>query len=200
MASTTRTPMALAEALSQAQAEGTKETFQLLFEAALSKHHNLNLLDTVFDGFLKTNVFRGQNYQLCDLFSVKSKRYFKFEHMSIPYLATVFTVEGHDTDWLNIKLCNGGFEYLAKPGKPISRHQSDQWVSLPPGNVLPCFTSIVAAAKPYFSSARIFYNAYECRIDMKFFPKDPNKTPAMVVTYEPGYPFMDDEAEEWLLP
>jgi len=192
--------LATAEAQSQAQAEGTQETFQVLCEAALSKHHNLNLLDTVFKAFLMTNVFRGQNYQLRDLFLVKSRRYFKFEHMSIPYLATVFTVEGHDADWLNIKLCNDGFEYLAKPGKPISRHCSDKWVSLPPGNVLPYFTSTVAAAKPYFSSARVFYNVHECRLDMKFFPKDTNTTPAMIVTYEPGYPYMDEEAEEGLLP
>lgn len=142
-------------------------------------------------------MFRGQNYQLRDLFSVKTKRYFNFDHLSIPYLATVFTVEGSDTDWLNIKLCNDGFEYLAKPGKPISRHRSDKWVSLPPDNVAPYFPCIEAAAKPYFSSARTFYNIHECRLDMKFFPKDTSKTPSMIVTYEPGYPFMDNEAEEW---
>lgn len=173
-----------------------QETFQFIFEKGFSKYHYLNIMDNVFAEFLKTNVFRGKNYQLRDLFidgcSVNSKRYFKFMYDGSPYLATVSSVAGYNTDWLTIKLCNVSFKYLTTANK-----LEPPLVSLSPSTNIPYLTSIVDAAKPYFSSARVSFNVHECRLDMKFFPKDTSKTPSMIVTYEPGYPFMDNEAEEW---
>lgn len=81
----------------------------MLFEGALSQHTRLPLLDEVFKGFIETNVYKGRHYKLGELLSINRKQHFCFEHLSIPYLATVYLCEGPDINWITIKLCNRSF-------------------------------------------------------------------------------------------
>lgn len=40
-------------------------------------------------------------------------------------------------------------------------------------------------------------NAMVSKLDVRFVPRDMSNTPVLIVTYEYGYPFIDNEAEEW---
>lgn len=157
----------------------------------------MGLLDSVFEGFIKTNKHRQRHYTMGDLFSIARspfKHYFRFEHLSIPYLATVFTYKGYDYDWLNIKLCNNGFVYTPRAGDAITRHKSDTWIVLPASEALKWFSFLSSTVKPFYKSARVFYNYAEQRTDIKLYPTAPS-TPALLVTFEPGSPYMDDNFE-----
>ena len=131
-------------------------------------------------GFLATNQHRGNNYTLSRLFSVQKKRGFGFVHLRVPYRATVYTVEDHDYHWLNIELPNDGFRGVLAKGT----NDGDDWVALSPRRTLEQFPGL--AVTPYYSSARVTYDAAGRSI---------RRTRARRVTYEPGYPYMDDQAE-----
>lgn len=158
----------------------------------LEKFHQFELLDSVFTQFLETNTYRGAHYSLTKLLDVKFPRVFQFRHLSFPYVSTVFTVDGYDTDWVNIKLCNDGFVYIEKKGVRVQRHMSKDWVALPEDmQYMQYIPGLCAAVKPLYSSMRAFYNYGQKRFDIKLYPQDAH-TPHLIVTFEPGYPDGDD--------
>lgn len=158
----------------------------------LQRHHKFELLDSVLTAFLETNTYRGSHYTLPELLNTPHKRFFLFYHYSIPYLATVFPVDGATATWVNIKLCNDGFAYKPREGTPIARHQSTNWVALP----IPTFSPYVHTIHATFSSThkqiRAFYNFPMSRLDLKLYPRDPTGT-HILITFEPGYPYVDEE-------
>lgn len=101
------------EALDNAKAAVVAEYF--------NKFHKFELLDTVFTEFLQTNSYRGTRYDLEGLLLIKARRFFQFQHLSI---GTVSTFDGHDFDWVNIKLCNDGFVYMKEAGTHVQRHMA----------------------------------------------------------------------------
>lgn len=200
MAHVARTLQAAA-AKARGEQEGTSMAIRLLFEEELNKYANIKLLDTVFAAFFDTNIYRGQRHTFDQILGIGSKRYFRFEHLSIPYLATTFTVDSFDRTWVNLKLVNDGFQYTPRSGRFVSPHKSDTWIELPPMEALQMFPSIIRAAKPLFKSACIYYNYAEQRVDIKLFPKEGGRTDrAMLITFEPGFPFMDDESTAGPIP
>lgn len=189
------TTLAIAAAAQQAAGPpaGVHKSFQMLLEDALSQYTRLSLLDEVFKGFIQTNKHQGRHYSVEDLLSIDHKQGFFFEHHSIPYLATVDLHRGPDIDWLTIKLCNSSFHYIAKLGPLISRPNSESWVALEADHVMQQFPFLSAAANTFYDTARLFYNYQEKRLDMKLYPRSA-ATPGLMVTFEPGYPYMDDLA------
>ena len=191
--------VAAAAEQSAGSGDGTQESFQVLFERGLTQHTRMALLDDVFKAFSGTNIHQGMHYSFEDLLSIMDTRYFKFEHLSIPYLATVSFYKGPDMDSIMIKLCNDGFEYITKLGPLISRHKSDTWIALDPHQALQHFPALSSVAKTLYSSARVYYNYVEKRLDIKLYPRSVS-TVGLTVTYEPGYPYMDDAAPRGNLP
>ena len=157
----------------------------------LSKFHKFELLDSVFTEFLTTNQWRGQHLKLEELGASSSKRFLRYTHYSIPYLATVFTHQGAGEDWLNIKLCNDGFQYTAKEGVEFHRHGNiPGWVALPEHKFLPYLAGLQTAVKPMYATIQGFYNFSAQRMDLKLYPRG-STTPHLLVTFEPGYADMD---------
>ena len=159
----------------------------------------MQLLDEIFKAFSQTNIHQGTHFSFAQILSSSSKRYFRFEHCSIPYLATVNLYAGDDRDWVVLKLCNNGFEYVAKEGLQLSRHNSSSWTALTPEDTLLQFPFLSATVKTLYDSARVYYNFPDNRLDIKFYPRDMT-TPGLEVNYEPGYPHMDDNAPMGRIP
>ena len=173
------------------QTEALQSLQQDQTDQYLSKFHKFELLDSVFTEFLTTNQWRGQHLKLEELGASNSKRFLRYTHYSIPYLATVFTHQGAGEDWLNIKLCNDGFRYTAKEGVEFHRHGSiPGWVFLPEHKFLPDLAGLQAVVKPLYASIQGFYNFSAQRMDLKLFPRE-STTPHLLVTFEPGYADMD---------
>lgn len=58
---------------------------------------------------------------------------------------------------------------------------------------MPQFPFLASAVRSQYSTARVYYNYQQQRLDMKLYPRSV-ATPGLMVTYEPGYPYMDDKA------
>jgi hypothetical protein len=170
--------------------DGREELFQI------------SLLDEVFDEFLSTNVFRSRNFALPDLLQAAgtAKKFLRYFHCGIPYLATVFTVQSHDGDWINIKLCHNGFQYKPQQGRHYSRHQSEGWVSLGHEAV----ATHLSKTKKHFHEAgyaeedgcklALLCNYQQQQVDVKITPAgDDHSRPRILLTFESGYPDYDDE-------
>jgi hypothetical protein len=156
--------------------------------------HNFKLLDEVFHQFLETNMYRGRHWDVLELlaYSALSKRFFKFEHLAIPYLATLVMRDGHDASWLNIKLCNDSFVYEEKrtQDKHYFWHESQGWQSLPKEQCLDHLSRLQAFATGRYEKFVTHYNALECRLDIQLFPiSGVAGVPHLLITFENGYPF-----------
>ena len=103
-------------------------------------------------------------------------------------------------DWVNITLCSNGFSYLAKQGESLIRHNSSSWILLSPEETLSHFSFLSASVQPLYSTAQVFYNFPDQRIDIKLYPKDESQMPGLLITYEPGSPYMDDMAPRGRIP
>lgn len=79
------TTFAVAAAAEQAAGshDGVHQSFEVLFEGALSQHTRLPLLDDVLKDFIETNSHQGRHYMLVDLLSINDKWYFQFEYSSL---------------------------------------------------------------------------------------------------------------------
>jgi hypothetical protein len=66
-------------------------------------------------------------------------------------------------------------------------------VVLPKSEALKWFGFLCSTVKTRYNSERVFYNYNytEQRTHIKLYPIAPS-TPALLVTYEPGSPYMDD--------
>ena len=113
------------------------------------KLHVFELLDTVFTAFESTHVRRGKHYALQDLLRVQRHATFQFQHRSVPYVGTVAPLDGHDATWLNIKLCNSGFEFAQKECRlgRTPKLMPEDWIALPEQEYSPYFVALCAAAR-----------------------------------------------------
>ena len=102
-------------------------------------------------------------------------------------------MDGHDADWLNIKLYNDGFVYIEKSGLRVQRHMSRDWIALPEDKFLPYIPRLSAAVHPLYGRMQAFYNCGQQRFDIKLYPREAH-TPHLIVTFEPGYPDRDEDA------
>jgi hypothetical protein len=177
-------------ATAQAERLSSQGSFTVTFQQQLQSYTQLPLLDSVFQGFRDTNTYRQQHYPFDQVLAEArpAQREYLFEHDSSPCLATVVLVNDHDYTWVHLKLRNNGFRWASQP---LGLSISDTWA---PQDTRRHFPALTAAAEPYFSSARIFYNCKTHSVDIKFYPK-PGQERALLVTFEAGYPYMDDDAE-----
>jgi hypothetical protein len=150
-------------------------------------------LDGVIGAFFNTNIWRGKNFTLDDLLKVSSKRYFRYEHLSIPYRATVTRIEDCDATWQCLKLANNGFQYTAKSGERISRHKYNGWIVLGVQEFLQHFPTLQRKVKGAYDEAQVFYTFEERRVDVKLYPSD-ETLPHLMITFEEGYPDWSDTA------
>jgi hypothetical protein len=140
-------------------------------------HHRFKLIDSVFSSFIETN-----------------------DHCSITYLATLFLKDGHNGNWLSIKLNNDEF-YIPKRGQMLStRNNTDNWILLENTDwadlkqLRTLFRSVdTADSVPIYSSARFFWR--EGRMDLEIYSNDLATYPHVLVTFERGSPYFDEDVE-----
>jgi len=170
------------------EAEGAFEALIGGEEAMLAKFHRFETLDEVLHEFILTNA---RGYAMPDMLALPRNDpvYTKFYHCNVPYLATVRMLQ-FDKLRLEIKLPNNGFIYKAKEGASMSRHKSDTWVSL--RTAFKYFPKLVGMT-PNHKSA-FFYNFEAQRVDILMRSSD-SAIPDIMVTYEPGFPYRDDDDE-----
>lgn len=100
-----------------------------------------------------------------------------------------------DRDIINVKLVNNGFFYVSIIGEHISRHKAKDFVRLPRDKCLGYFHTLTTVTSEMFQSAAAFYSCSTQRLDIKFKPKLDVSCPQLMVTYEPGFPYVDDSVE-----
>lgn len=158
--------------------------------------HRFEILDDVFHAFLETNMRQGAHMTLEQILTTtltQGRRFLRYEHASIPYLATLYLYQGPDADWVCVKLCNNGFWYMKRPGETFARHHSSGWISLP--DCFSQFKHTKAALPASYSRLAVFYNFNVQRLDIKLYSDDTSKAPNLLITYEPGVPYDDDRIQ-----
>ncbi|KAG2493243.1 hypothetical protein HYH03_008381 [Edaphochlamys debaryana] len=189
--------------------EGTQEYLKDIFLQSAGQH-NVLLADTIFSSFVSTNLYEGRRYTLDQLLNTAPScghaRYFKFEHVSITYLATVKVWHGPDGPVMVLKLPNNGFRYMHTAGEQRYRHKCGGWVTLAMPAVSQFFPALFRAVKRRFVKGVFFYNFDHQRMDVQFRPEGwggpgagEDREPALEVNFEPGYPYTDDMAQVALL-
>jgi len=166
------------------------------------------VLDSVFRDFLATNMNRKKRYSLKEIinweFGANNRfggsvyeNFFSFEHLSIPYLATIVLFSDQHDTWINIKLINNGFIYRFKNGNFVTRHPSKgviskDWIELESG-----WSGFVSVKKELQQlgyseedDVTVWYNFELQRVDVKIIPKN-ESLPPLMITFEPGVPDME---------
>ena len=158
------------------------------------RFHRFEILDDVFAAFLESNS-RGYDMKKISelgMDDVPRKTYLRYEHLSIPYRATMFFICGSKDVWLNLKLCNNGFVYSSINGKKISRHKYDSWVCADNYVSKDMSKMVEAFRQAGYTTVTAFYSFEEERLDIKVY-RNHEDGPNLIVTYEPGYPDYDEE-------
>lgn len=153
--------------------------------------HRFEKLDEVFADFIYSNVYQGTHFPFTAILGCfqQQKRYFRYVHMDIPYLATVMTKHLADHSWLVVKLANDGFVYIEKPGVHMYRHNEADWIKLHTEDCFAYFKKTQSLLSYYYDRVETYYN-FECnRLDIKLHPADNEAWyPHLMITYEPGTP------------
>jgi len=159
------------------------------------------LLVTVFDAFVATNEGGWRSVEeILNAFKVEGmmygKHYVKYEHLSIPYLATLWVIrnyKGSVTErWLNIKLCTDGYMFAHVFGKHfIARHNHNHWYRVSEKETSR-FQGLLVKFKGNYSKVKIFSNSTIQKVDLKIFANDPKTDMHVLVGFEKGYPAMDE--------
>ena len=171
------------------------EAVNVLLSGVAGKLYRLDVLDSVLEAFMTSNVHQGRTFMLDDLLNLREKRRFLFKHLEVQYQATVKLYRGFDRNWVDIKLPNNGFEYTKVPGPKFYYHQRDGWMVLPAAEVLATFPFISTAFASRFGEAKVYYNDTAERVDIRMRPRDDNDV-GVCVTYEPGEAVVND-AHHW---
>ena len=167
-------------------------------EQLISWRETFGILDDVFAAFIETNVNMGHHRTIDEILaSHNRRRFYVYEHLQIPYLATTFTYEGTQAEWINIKLNCNGFTWPEPPSDSrefrYARHGARDWVTLPRGDF---YAAVFPRMYEVFGSADdvCFYYAESARrADLKFF-YDQDRI-HVIVTFEMGHPYFDDHVE-----
>jgi hypothetical protein len=179
---------AAAEQLRGSQ-EGSREHLRALFSEGLLRHDAI-LLDSVFGAFAESNSFRGTHYELKDIVaSTSGKRHFRFEHLSIPYLATIDIWQAPDREYIVIRLPNDGYSYARAAGQTFYRHRCDGWSELDGTLAMEFFPSLCQKALASFTRVVFYYNEQHNRVDIMLLPDGDGA--GLMVAFEPGYPYKD---------
>lgn len=164
-------------------------------EIVQSWQDSFSVLDDVFESFVTTNVHLGRHYSWEEVRVPEDrKRYLRYEHLSIPYLATKFTVNNPMSQWVNIKLNCNGFTWPPPPERSISfhhpRHNATGWVVLPDGDFFPSVFPYMSQCFQDVDGVCMYYSQEARRIDMKFFFDGTRSH--VLVTFEMGHPYFED--------
>ncbi|KAL0490889.1 hypothetical protein AKO1_009819 [Acrasis kona] len=166
------------------------------FSPELSK---LSLLAEVFQHFANTNESNMKKCTIKEILAYKdgAPQYHRYYHHNIPYLATVFLFRSF-RHAVNIKLNNNGFQYVPMNREKMPpRHDCDGWILLEEDDkkdLLPILTILNTASSGAYRFGSCFYNYDESRLDVKFVSTK-SEYKNVVVTFENGYPWYDDEEE-----
>ncbi|KAG2431487.1 hypothetical protein HXX76_009501 [Chlamydomonas incerta] len=180
-----------AEEQLQGHHEGSLEYLESLFGDLNRRQEDFLQLDSVFEAFQQTNMFRGQHFKLVDICSSASvKRYFRFEHLGIPYLATVETWQAPEREYIVLRLPNYGYSYVSAAGQAFYRHRCHGWVQLNGTLAMEFFPRLCQQVVPAkFTSVGFTYNEAHNRIDIMLSREDDGA--GLIIAFEPGYPYTD---------
>ena len=160
--------------------------------AQLTEELNFQVLDHVFDSFVRTNNLSGRNLSLDEILRCPPyKQYPPYEHLGIPYLSTIFRWISKK-DWVNIKLNCNGFLWPLPPSSayhlPHTRHNTDGWVRMSGA----FFDASFPVLSAYFRdcNAALYYARDARRVDIKIWCDDWDVN--VIVTYEMGRPYFED--------
>jgi hypothetical protein len=160
---------------------------------------DLRATDDIFDCFLKTNMHLGRRLTEDEIMNTKSLPWrgdqARYERYSIPYLATLFCYGAFDKHTVNIKLNSNGFLFDPIVGAnkwPHPRHKRYDWVVVPPA-LHSKFPRIKRFMRDHgLEEMRIFYHGKEQRMDVQLWAADTNTSPHVLITFEQGYPWVDE--------
>ena len=170
--------------------------FNVKVEKYNLRFHKFEVLDEVIAAFFATNHRDGDGVTfdmdaVMRLRPADGKIYTKYLHATVPYLSSLFTVNGSDGMWVNLKLANNGFVYVSKEG--TVPHQSLNFILLPWNRCISYFTSLHRLIDGRFNRASVHYNFLDDRFDIKLHATPP--APSLIIRFEPGYPYHEDDDE-----
>lgn len=166
---------------------------------------DLKVLDEIFKEFL--NSARSENIDLIK-FPYAYKYKLVYRHLEIPYLSTIYIIMYKGKRELNIKLNNNGFLYSRLPysKENLNRHHSAGWskVDYAEDFIIHGLPNIKRFCEKVLENVEFifYYNEKEQRADIKAFKVDnvmkSDDIGNIVITFECGYPYMDEEDERML--
>ncbi len=184
------TKKALQAAQQQEQGEEDAAAREL---TPIEKLSRFQVLDSVFADFLDTNSYLGETQTLADILQTVQKRYPKYTHWGIDYLATIYTKLLHSGPQVNIKLNSNGFHYTLRQGigEPEFRHNSASFIPLSPETNMQYFPILLTATAPTHGGIKLWYDWPKQRTDIIMEGLDGNAD--LCITYEEGSPYIEDK-------
>lgn len=149
----------------------------------IQENINLPLLNTIFNSFMSTNNFRDKWYSFQELLEVRRKQEFKFEWHNNIYLAHIIPKVKHGAKIVHIKLYNNSFKYIAT---------NNTFKIVCPFQIKKECRQLSETLCSKYNNVIISYNVKMNCIKMKSYAS--NNTPHMLITFEHGYPYNDDDA------
>ena len=134
----------------------------------IEKLSRFQVLDTVFPDFLDTNSYLGETQTLADILQTAQKRYPKYTHWDIDYLATTYTKLLHSGPQVTIKLNSNDFHYTLWQGigVPEFRHRSDSFIPLSPETNMQYFPVLLTATAATHGGIKLWYDWPQKRTDI----------------------------------
>lgn len=159
----------------------------------IEKLSRFQILDTIFADFLDTNSYLDSTQSLARIMQTVEKRYPKYTHWNIDYLATTYTKFLHSGPQVSIKLNSNGFHYTLRQGigEPVFRHNSDSFIPLQPETNMQHFPRLLTATAPTHGGIKLWYDWPKKRTDIMLEGLDRN--PDLCITFEEGSPYIEDK-------
>lgn len=120
-----------------------------------------------------------------------------YQHFGMPYLATISVHQEADV-WPNINL-NTHKHILSLACHTnmcgIPRHDHSHWMRMPK-HKLGVFDSLRTTFREQYSGVKVLTHEFMQKVEMKFFAKDPAKTPHMLIGFESSDPYCEEGPED----
>ena len=153
--------------------------------------------DSVFAAFCSGLLqFKGRGLTVLDAVRepVFHKRFVEFEHLSIPYCATVVRYQHAQHDGVEIRLPANGTKLTGSIFQ--NRHNGDGWVAMHHPDVQQFFPTLVRNTKEGYSAACFYYHSTTSQLDIKLMPKEGTDMPILEIAFEPGHHrYIDNPAD-----
>ncbi len=169
-------------------------------------YHDFSILDHVFQDFVDSNSVNGRHRHFDEILDLDLRIPHEFSFdlgERYLYRANVFKTIGPTGEWIEIGLVNHNFSYEKKYDSTlISRRGHDAWIELE--EAWSSFENMQSTLRQCGydrnTAVTLFYNSAIQSVDIIIQPDKRLTTlplPNLRITFEPGYPEMDDDKHRW---